>query len=199
MEFHFHPAMTIEEERYGDAILSRLPMRLVHAGALPGSPSDRRAETRGALWVEVDVEGKAVQVTNTHLGLGRRERLGQIDALLGSEWLGHPNCTEPAILCGDFNAPVRSEAYRRLARRVRDAQAVVPSHRRRGTWFSDYPLLSIDHVFFKGKVDVAAVEVVSTSTARLASDHLPLVVDLILPVADASVDEHGRGTVHHAL
>ena len=39
MDFHFHPALHVEEERYGDAILSHLPMRLVRAGALPGMTS----------------------------------------------------------------------------------------------------------------------------------------------------------------
>ena len=38
MEFHFHPAIRMEEEEYGDAILSCLPIRLVCAGRLPGLP-----------------------------------------------------------------------------------------------------------------------------------------------------------------
>ena len=38
MRFHFHPALHVEEERYGDALLSALPMRLVKAGPLPGLP-----------------------------------------------------------------------------------------------------------------------------------------------------------------
>ena len=48
MAFHFHPALRVEEENYGDAILSRLPMRLVRAGALPAGPRGG-AEPRGAL------------------------------------------------------------------------------------------------------------------------------------------------------
>src|SRR5512142_1089209 len=37
MSFHFHPAFTVEEELYGDAILTACPIRVVRAGALPGS------------------------------------------------------------------------------------------------------------------------------------------------------------------
>ena len=35
MDYHFHPTIQVEEEAYGDCILSRLPMRLVKAGGLP--------------------------------------------------------------------------------------------------------------------------------------------------------------------
>jgi hypothetical protein len=92
MEFHFHPALHLEEERYGDAILTHLPMRLVKAGALPGLPGKPQLEPRGALWVAVEHDGREIQVLNTHLGLLRRERIAQVEALLGPEWLGHPQC-----------------------------------------------------------------------------------------------------------
>jgi endonuclease/exonuclease/phosphatase family metal-dependent hydrolase len=36
MTFHFQPALRVMEERYGDAILTARPSRLVRAGALPG-------------------------------------------------------------------------------------------------------------------------------------------------------------------
>ena len=67
MRFHFRAALHVEEERYGDAVLSALPLRLVKAGPLPGQPS---LEPRGALWVSVDLGGGTeLQVVNTHLGL----------------------------------------------------------------------------------------------------------------------------------
>jgi endonuclease/exonuclease/phosphatase family metal-dependent hydrolase len=39
------------------------------------------------------------------------------------------------------------------------------------------PVLAIDHVFVRG-LSVAGVATPTTAAARLASDHLPLVVDL---------------------
>src|SRR4051794_7462009 len=60
IDVHFHPARQVEGERYGDAILSALPFRLVKAGPLPEPP--RRPpffETRGALWVSVELAGGA--------------------------------------------------------------------------------------------------------------------------------------------
>ncbi|PEX03017.1 endonuclease, partial [Priestia megaterium] len=35
MSFHFHPAMAVEEELYGDAILTALPERRIRARGLP--------------------------------------------------------------------------------------------------------------------------------------------------------------------
>ena len=35
MSFHFHPAMAVEEELYGDAILTALPERRIKAQGLP--------------------------------------------------------------------------------------------------------------------------------------------------------------------
>ncbi|MEP3930341.1 endonuclease/exonuclease/phosphatase family protein, partial [Rhodopirellula bahusiensis] len=58
----------IEEERYGDAILIRLPMRLIRSDELPFSKPHR--ERRGAIWVEVTTgQGRSIQIINTHLSL----------------------------------------------------------------------------------------------------------------------------------
>src|SRR5690606_8796058 len=122
MDFHFQPALHVEEEKYGDAILTHLPLRLVRAAALPGLPGDPGREPRGALWARIDVYGTPVNVINTHLGLSPRERLAQVEALLGEDWLGHPECTGPVILCGDFNALPSSKVCRLLRERLDDAQ-----------------------------------------------------------------------------
>ena len=46
MEFEFHPAWQLEEEKYGDAILSRFPLQLVKAGELPFAHGGERGEER---------------------------------------------------------------------------------------------------------------------------------------------------------
>jgi endonuclease/exonuclease/phosphatase family metal-dependent hydrolase len=181
MEFHFHPAMRLEEEEYGDAVLSYHPMRLVRAGRLPGLAGSDHLEPRGALWVDVQVDGHTVQVINTHLGLSNRERLAQVEALLSEEWLGEAESRGPCILCGDFNALPGSPPYRRLLSRLRDAQLAVNGQRPSRTWFSHYPIGRIDHVFLAGPLEVVSVEVPRTELIRTASDHLPLVAEIRLP------------------
>ena len=173
MSFHFHPALQVEEELYGDAILTALPMRLVKAGPLPGSVG---FEPRGALWAAVEANGTEIQIINTHLGLPAYERMAQARTLLGQNWLGHPDGRDPVIVLGDFNARRRSVVYRRFTARLRDAQLVLHKRARR-TFPARMPLLCIDHIFCSRSVDVLGVEVPRSQLVRTASDHLPLVMD----------------------
>ena len=181
MDVHFHPSIQVEEERYGNAILSRHPMRLIRAGALPGLSNCPNLEPRGALWVSITVDGREIQMINTHLGLSYRERLIQAEALVGSEWVAHPDCREPVILCGDFNALPGSQAWRRLCDPLRDAQMTLNNHQPKSTWFGRYPVGRIDHVFVGQKVTVLGVKVPRMELTQMASDHLPLIVDVCIP------------------
>lgn len=178
---HFHPALHIEEERYGDALLTHLPSRLRRAGPLPGLLRRPGLEPRGALWVEMTAGGAAIQVLTTHFGLLGAERIAQAEALLGPDWLDDPACRAPTVLLGDFNATGWSRAYRRLSRRLTDARRLTGERRwRRGgaSFPSRFPLLRIDHVFVSEHVAVERVAVVDTPLARQASDHLPVLAEI---------------------
>ena len=177
---HFHPALHVEEERYGDALLTHLPSRLRRAGPLPGLMRRPGLEPRGALWVEVSLGAAAIQVLTTHFGLLGAERIAQAEALLGPDWLGDPACRVPTVLLGDFNATGWSRAYRRLSRRLTDARRLTGDRRWRGgaSFPSRFPLLRIDHVFVSEQVAVERVAVVDTPLARQASDHLPVLAEI---------------------
>ena len=181
MDFHFHPTLHIEEERYGDAVLTHLPMRLIRAAALPGLEGASDREPRGALWVALDVHGREIQLINTHLGLSARERLAQIQALLGSEWLAHASCRSPVILCGDLNATPVSAACRLLRTLLDDVQTRAPQHRPRNTFAGRLPTLRIDHILIDPELGVTGIEVPRSELVQVASDHLPLIADLQLP------------------
>jgi len=187
MDFHFHPAVHLEDERYGDAILSSFPMRLVRAGPLPGMPN---LEPRGALWVAVDLGGGAeVNVINTHLGLTAAERRMQTRALLGPDWLGSPDCVDPVVLCGDLNAIPSSMVCRMLRTRLRDVQLEHETHRPRATFFTRFPMARIDYVFVSPGVGIRDIDVPSGALVRVASDHLPLIVDLVIGHAEAAQED----------
>ena len=178
MSFHFHAALQVEEERYGDAVLTTAPHRVIRAGPLPGSPAIRALEPRGALWLELHVDGRPLQVLNTHLGLVPHEQRAQARALMGGEWLGARRAGDPpVILLGDFNATPYAAAYRTFAGRLTDARRAAGGARATPTFPSRLPMLTIDHVFMDGLVRATHVQVTSSPVARVASDHLPLVVD----------------------
>ena len=66
----------------------------------------------------------------------------------------------------------------RLRSRLRDAQQSLSGHRPKSTWFSPFPFRRIDHVFMGPGLEVASIHILANRLARIASDHLPLVVDL---------------------
>jgi endonuclease/exonuclease/phosphatase family metal-dependent hydrolase len=178
MSSRFHPAMKIEEELYGDAILTHLPERLIKAGPLP-YVRGLGNEPRGALWIAVTLpDGTELNVINTHLGLVPREQRLQAAALAGREWVGDPRCKPPLVLVGDLNSPPNTRPYQRLALRLRDVQRQPGLGRAVPTFPSSFPVLRIDHVFTSPDVKVKAVQAPAFPLARMASDHLPLVVDL---------------------
>jgi len=180
MDFHFHPAWHLADEELGDAVLSRLPLRLIRAGALP-SQSRWKRERRGALWVCVEDAGCQVALVNTHLALNRRDRLAQTEALFGPDWLGHAQCGPRLVLCGDFNALPGSRVHRRVLEHLRDVHANIAERRERRTFPTRYPVASLDHVFLSAEFNVRHVEVVRTPLTRVASDHYPLLVELSFP------------------
>ena len=177
MACHFHAAVTVEEERYGDAILTCYDERLVQVGPLPGYDRIRALEPRGALWVEVEIDGKPVQIINTHLGLVPNEQQIQANWLAGPAWLEHPHCTGPRILLGDFNATGASVVYRTLTRDLKAARSLAKRRHPTSTFPSPLPVLRIDHLFVSPEIQVKDVFAPFDPLTRVASDHLPLAMD----------------------
>ena len=180
MSHHFHSIITMRQGGYGNAILSRYPMRLVQAVKLPQWRNLRYLEPRGALWVTVDVDGVAVQVINCHLSIWPIERLAQANALVGAKWFANPLCQSPVVFCGDLNAIPGSATYRRLIGALSDSQSAVKMSRIPSTWFSRYPITRLDHIFLSPGIAVQEVRVSRTMLAQAASDHLPLLVEIKL-------------------
>lgn len=189
MAFRFHPALKVEEELYGDAILTALPERLIQTGPLPGHPAIPRLEPRGALWAAIEVEGHEVQVINTHLGLVPKEQQIQAAWLAGQSWLGHPLRTGPTILLGDFNATATSLVYRTLTAKLAPARRLSPVKISTSTFPSALPVLRIDHIFVSPEIIVEHVFAPFEPLTRAASDHLPLVMDF--RIASPSPTEDG--------
>ena len=194
---HFHPSFLLKEGQYGNAILSRYPLKIVRKDALPRLRSQGLFEPRAALWVEVDVNGVKVNLINSHLSLWPAERMLQTKALLGPDWTGSAACQGPIVLCGDFNAYPHSMVYKRMGVKLRDAQLLLDSHKPKGTWMATHPFDRIDHFFVSPDIGVMSITVPTTELDRIASDHLPLVVDLkVTPQDDLPEDPTIRCSPH---
>ncbi|MGI9601338.1 MAG: endonuclease/exonuclease/phosphatase family protein [Acidimicrobiales bacterium] len=181
MDLYFHATRETEGGYFGDAVLSRLPMRVHHTGPLPRLEGDHDLEPREAVWIEVDAGQTTFSVINTHLSVHPRERRMQADALLGPDWLEPVPVGENIVLCGDFNASPRLPTCRAISRRLTDVQVGLDGHRPRRTWGGRWPVARIDHIFVDPSLQVLHTDVPATHLTRTASDHLPLYADIRAP------------------
>ncbi len=166
---------------YGHALLSRSPLELVRVTTFPSFMRKKGiSEPRGAIWAKTTIAHRSIDIVSTHLGVARPERQHQSRELVGKAWLESPAMGRHRILCGDLNAVPNATTYRRIARRLQDAQRLLEGHRPKATFPSALPFLRLDHVFVSEGVQVRRVTVPRDHRARRASDHLPLIVDLEL-------------------
>jgi endonuclease/exonuclease/phosphatase family metal-dependent hydrolase len=170
MDYCFSPTAHWEEGEYGCAVLSRMPMRHVKSGLLPARDFH---EPRGALWVEIDVRGRVVQVINVHLDFQHSSRSDHLDALLSDKWLGNAAFRAPGIACGDFNFAPSNPLYGKMCERLKDAAAY--ESRAGATWMG---LRRLDYLWVTPDVQIDNVHLPRNLRARLASDHAPVVAQL---------------------
>lgn len=149
--------------RFGNALLTRFPVRAVRHIDL----SIAGYEPRGALDIELAVDGRTLRVIVTHLGLRARERHQQVHRLLEALAAGHAG-TEATLVMGDLNEwRGRRGGIPALDRHLGRAPA-------RRTFPSWLPVLSLDRIYAAGGASLRTVAVHRSALARVASDHLPL-------------------------
>ncbi|HEV7351576.1 MAG TPA: endonuclease/exonuclease/phosphatase family protein [Brevundimonas sp.] len=161
--------------RYGNAILSRRPILSSDQILL-----DPRDDFRTALRAMIDVDGRPVEVVNTHLHHTREGaaiRARQTEHLL--EWLGPP--AGPRLIMGDFNAELDDPGLAPLTSRFASA---LPRGAAATTLnpADGHESRVIDHIFVgEGfRVETAAVTGDTGFTPRLPSDHFAVVARLSL-------------------
>jgi endonuclease/exonuclease/phosphatase family metal-dependent hydrolase len=176
---YFHPALRRGDEHFGNAILSRYPLGLRRASDLPGKSPFYCRENRGAISMDVETPLGLVHIINTHFGLGRGERLLQAQMLTGTEWIGATPPETPLIVLGDFNTLPGSRTHRALTKDLREVRKLVRPIGPRGTFPTSLPRFAFDHIFINGAVQPLSLTVHRTPLARMASDHFPLICELV--------------------
>jgi endonuclease/exonuclease/phosphatase family metal-dependent hydrolase len=166
--------------QYGNALLSRLPIRDTTVHRLPGD-----GEPRSALRVEVDVGGRRLWVITTHLTTQSAEaRAAQAKTLARLH-----DGPGKAVILGDFNARPDAPELAVLRHRFADAWELARDRDDQAGWRfwqhdagrthpARWPHKRIDQVWVTPGIGVPAARVLDGAGA---SDHLPLVVDLDLP------------------
>jgi len=164
-------------ERYGHALLTRIPATVIASGLFSGET--KLSEPRGALLARIEMRGRSIYVANTHFGLSHPDRSRQAQTFLGTEWLARVPAEAPLIVCGDFNMKPDSLPYELISKQVKDAQLVAKVHEGSGTFPSPFPMTRLDFIFLSNHFAVERISVVNNTQTRVASDHLPVVADLI--------------------
>ncbi len=166
------PAPNLPRRQYGTAVLSRYPILDWDNTYLPRFGDH---EQRGLLRTRINVRGVKLRFYTTHLQHNdAAERLAQAQAI--KELIGTPD--ESVILLGDLNATPDAPEIQALVDGLVDAweEAGVGDG---NTHPSEDPTHRIDYVLQSG--DVVARTVAVLTSAAGASDHLPVVADVVLP------------------
>jgi endonuclease/exonuclease/phosphatase family metal-dependent hydrolase len=175
----FGPNVIRNGRRYGNAILSRLPILRSRNYDL----SVHRREPRGALRCDLDLGGgKQLHVFCLHLGLGMGERKEQETMLLSSDILRDAVRPDPVVVCGDFNYWWSGPVPALVRRAIHDAALMLRTPKR--TYHSKLPLLRLDRVFVDNGVRPIWVRPHRSSLAAQASDHLPIVMRFEAPILE---------------
>ena len=126
---------------------------------------------RGAVFAEASVRGARFTVSGSHLATDPAERPAQ-----AAHWKSELAAAEgPVIAAADLNEGPGGSAWRMVEEGLIGSAADVP------TYPAALPQRRIDGVFVTPDVSIEGYEIISTDRARAASDHLPVVADLLLP------------------
>lgn len=134
----------------------------------------RGLHQRGLALARLTVAGRTFTAASVHLGLDAAERLrhvGEIRSSLASRGL-------PGVLGGDLNERAGGTAWSSLASGYRDVGAAAD----RPTFPASAPTARIDALLVPEEWQVAAVslsDIVGESDLVAATDHRPVVVDVV--------------------
>jgi endonuclease/exonuclease/phosphatase family metal-dependent hydrolase len=160
--------LTTGNSRYGNALLSRMPVASVKCIDI----SVEGREPRGVIEVVIDRYHTRVHLWATHLGLRIRERHLQVNELLK---IIAAAGAETGILLGDFNE------WLPWGRPLRALHRWFAPSRSPATFPSRRPVLKLDRIWVRPSANRFTVRAHATKLSRIASDHLPLVADIVFP------------------
>jgi endonuclease/exonuclease/phosphatase family metal-dependent hydrolase len=171
----FAVGKTFEWGAIGNAVLSKYPITAVKTVAVPAPlPEERVAtetnwyEDRVLLCVEIDVNGKKINVISSHFGLNSTEQRRIVDAA----------CKEidekqgDVVFMGDFNVQPDSEFLSPLYARLNSAAKETGNSE--FTFASYAPKIQIDYIFFPKTATVKGYTVYKSRV----SDHRPISAEI---------------------
>ena len=159
----------LKKGAYGNATLSKYPIKKSRNMDLTWGIK----KARGSLNTIIDTPSGEILIMNYHLGLAGVERIWQVKKLIHSAVHRHKE-NLPIIMLGDSNDrghkinPIMKEHG------FEDSCQLMKMN----TYPSYAPIWRLDKVFFNKFVDVKEHSTFKTGLTKVASDHLPVIVNL---------------------
>ncbi len=173
----------LRKGRYGNATLSRGPIRRERNIDLTIGFMRRRGCQHTRIAVRTPAGGtRRLEVFNLHLGLSARERERQMAQLVRSREFAALPYQVPTVIAGDTND------WRSLLRPIfvdmlgfRSATGGNDARERAiATFPSFFPQGALDRVYYRGPLRLVSARRCRLALSRVASDHLPVIVDFEL-------------------
>jgi endonuclease/exonuclease/phosphatase family metal-dependent hydrolase len=174
MYSYFGKNINYDVGEYGLAVLSKYPFKSTKHVLY--QQENTSLERRGVNVVQVEIDGAEIVLFNTHLDhtASDAERLYQISQLKA---VAAPYTAESVLLCGDFNFRPEGDCYASMRSDFADAwprASAAPGY----TFPSTGANRRIDY-FWTRMVEIKPIQ--GWIPFSLASDHLPLAMEFLLP------------------
>ncbi|MEU8262901.1 endonuclease/exonuclease/phosphatase family protein [Micromonospora sp. NPDC048999] len=162
----------------GNLLLTSLRVRVL-ATRCQRYPLTPGRHLRGAAYAECRVGGSRFLLAGSHLSTDPAERPAQASAFKREL----AAATLPVVAGADLNEGPDGPAWRTVAEGLTDT-GVAAGRAARPTFPCADPQRRIDALFVDPRITVVDHDVVDTPRARRASDHLPILADLLLPIVE---------------
>lgn len=156
---------------YGNAVFTRLAIQASYTFDL----TRPARQPRGGMRLDLRVGGRVLHLFNVHFGLKIRERVEQVEALVREQIL-NVELVGPRVVMGDLNEWFPGPVGRALRRELHGPRI-------RRTHPAPLPLFPLDRIYWDRDLHSEGFHVHRSRLARVASDHLPVVARLRVPVA----------------
>lgn len=167
------PTRTFRGRLYGNAVLSRLPMN----NHIICDLTQEGREPRLCQRIDILLEGHPVHIYNVHLGTSASERRRQAFKL--ASFIAEPATGGSKVVLGDFNEWKKGVVTKLLSERFMSLD-LTPCLRWKRTYPGIMPVLHLDHIYYEGAVSIVDVKVSRRLPVLFASDHIPILAELII-------------------
>jgi endonuclease/exonuclease/phosphatase family metal-dependent hydrolase len=180
----FGHADTVHGHDFGNAILTRLPIRETHLYPIGVPGRQQRACLRADIaW---PAGNQTIHVFTVHLGLSVAERRAQGQRLASPQILADPSIqNEPRILLGDFNEKFNHQDVNRSLKPLLHLIG-------KKSWPAPLPFVDLDRIYFSGEMKRVSAHIYRSHGALIASDHAPLTA-VLEKTAAFSAEGKARG------